>query len=112
MITSETVRRLALSFPETDEHPHFERTAFRVRKKIFATLDEKNRRLMVKLSPEDQSVFCLYDKQVIYPVPGGWGTKGATYIELTKVKRSMLKDALITAYNKTAPPELAQPLHN
>ena len=41
MVSIETVRKLALSFPETDEHPHFERRAFRVKKKIFATLSEK-----------------------------------------------------------------------
>jgi len=41
MISIDTVRDLALSFPETDEHPHFDRRAFRVKKKIFATLSEK-----------------------------------------------------------------------
>jgi hypothetical protein len=108
MVSIETVRQLALSFPETDEHPHFDRKAFRVKKKIFATLDEKNKRAMVKLSPEDQSVFCAFDKSIIYPVPGGWGLQGATYIDLGKVKRSMFKDALTVAYCTTAPPKLAE----
>lgn len=71
-------------------------------------MDEKLKRVMVKLSLKDQSVFCSFDKSVIYPVPGGWGTKGATYIELTKVKRTMLKDALTVAYCTTAPPKLAE----
>jgi hypothetical protein len=44
---------------------------------------------------------------MIYPVPGGWGTKGATYIELIKVKKTLLKDALLTAYCGVAPPKLA-----
>ena len=108
MITSKTVGTLALSFPETDEHPHFDRKAFRVRKKIFATLDEKRKRVMVKLNLTDQSVFCSFNDSVIYPVPGGWGMKGATYIELSKVSRSMLKDALTVAYCTTAPPKLAK----
>lgn len=38
MVSIETISQVALSFPETDEHPHFERFAFRVKKKIFATL--------------------------------------------------------------------------
>jgi predicted DNA-binding protein (MmcQ/YjbR family) len=107
MVRIETVRWLALSFPETDEHPHFHLKAFRVKKKIFATLDEKLKRVMVKLNVTDQSVFCVYDPSVIYPVPGGWGKKGATYFELSKVKSAMLKDAITTAYCTTAPPKLA-----
>jgi len=63
---------------------------------------------MVNLTPVDQSVFCSFDKSVIYPVPGRWGKKGATYIELTKIKKSMLKDALTMAYCKTAPAKLAK----
>ena len=108
MISMDTVRQIALAFPETDEHPHFHLRAFRVRKKIFATIDEKLKRLMVKLTLVDQSVFCAYDHSVIYPVPGGWGLKGSTYIELDKIKKDMLKDALTTAYCTTAPPKLAK----
>ena len=107
MVSIETVRELALSFPETDEYPHFHLKAFRVKKKIFATLNEKLKRVMVKLTPVDQSVFCAFDKNIIYPVPGGWGNKGATYIELNKVKKSMFKDALTTAYCAVAPKILA-----
>ena len=106
MVTIEAARLLALSFPETDEHPHFDKKAFRVKKKIFATLDEKNKRMMVKLSPTDQSVFCSFDKTVIYPVPGGWGRQGSTFIELRKVRKEMLRDAVTTAYCTVAPPKL------
>jgi predicted DNA-binding protein (MmcQ/YjbR family) len=106
MVTIETVRKLALSFPETDEHPHFDKKAYRVKKKIFATLDEKLKRVMVKLSPADQSVFCSFDKAVIYPVPGGWGRHGATYIEMRKVRKEMFRDALTMAYCTVAPPKL------
>ena len=61
---------------------------------------------MVKLSAIDQSVFCAYDKEVIFPVPGAWGKHGATFINLKKVKKSMLTDALTTAWKTTAPPKL------
>jgi hypothetical protein len=33
----EKIRRFTLSFPETTEASHFEKTSFRVKKKIFAT---------------------------------------------------------------------------
>ena len=107
MVSIATVRRLALGFPETDELPHFHRSAFRVKEKIFATLSEKEMTLMVKLSVVDQSVFCSFNTAVIYPVAGGWGRAGATFINLKKIKTSMFKDALRMAYCNVAPPALA-----
>jgi hypothetical protein len=108
MVPIDTVRKLALSFPETDEHPHFERTAFRVKKKIFATLLEKDHTLNLMLTSEDQSVFCAFDKTVIYPVANKWGLKGVTTVNLKKVKPAMLKDALTVAYCNKAPKKLAE----
>lgn len=107
MVSIEEVRELALSFPETDEHPHFERRAFRVKKKIFATLSEKDKTVSLKLTLHDQSVFCAFDKSVIYPVPGGWGRMGFTFVDLKKVRKAMFKDALTTAYCTVASPKLS-----
>lgn len=41
MISAQTVRKLALAFYEAEEFPHFDKTSFRVKKKVFATLNEK-----------------------------------------------------------------------
>ena len=60
------------------------------------------------LSPVDQSVFCAYDKAIIYPVPNKWGKKGATIVELKKVRKDLFKDALTTAYCHKAPKELSE----
>ncbi|MFA7419123.1 MAG: MmcQ/YjbR family DNA-binding protein [Melioribacteraceae bacterium] len=98
MIKIDVLRQLATSFPDTTEEPHFDKISFRVNKKIFATFDEKNKRVVVKLSQQDQSLFCTFDKAVMYPVNGTWGIQGWTVIELEKVKKGMLKDALKTAY--------------
>jgi len=108
MVSTETVRQLALAFPETEELPHFHLTSFRVKKKIFTTMDEKLGRVMVKLNLKDQSVFCSFDKTIIYPVPGGWGRMGCTFVNLEKVRKSMLKDAMTAAYCTVAPPKLAE----
>jgi hypothetical protein len=108
MITIEQARKIALTLPETEEKPHFHLTSFRVKNKIFATIHADKNYVMVKLTPIDQSVFCSYNKEVIFPVPGGWGKKGATFINLKKVKKSMLIDALTTAWKTTAPPKLTE----
>jgi len=108
MITIEQARKSALSLPETEEKPHFDLTSFRVKNKIFATIQADKNYVMAKLSKIDQSVFCAYNKEVIFPVPGGWGKRGATFINLKKVKKSMLLDALTTAWKTTAPSKLVE----
>ena len=108
MITIEQAKKAALSLPETEEKPHFDLTSFRIKNKIFATIHADKNYVMAKLSAIDQSVFCSYNKEVIFPVPGGWGKKGATFIDLKKVNKSMLLDALSTAWKTTAPPKLVE----
>jgi hypothetical protein len=108
MVSVETVRKMALTFEEAVELPHFERTSFRVNKKIFATMDLEKKLVCVMLSPVDQSVFTAFDPSVIYPVPNKWGLKGATYVELKKVRKDMLKDMLTVAYCTVAPKKLSE----
>ena len=79
-----------------------------MKKKIFATLLEKDQTLNLMFTPEDQSVFCAFDKTVIYPVANKWGLKGVTTVNLKKVKLAMLKDALTVAYCSKAPKKLAE----
>src|SRR5688572_17949685 len=98
MISTSMARQLALSLPESEEKKHFDLPDFRVKNKIFASLHEDKDLMMVKLNLVDQSVFCSFDKTIIYPVPRGWGRKGATFINLKKVKKQMLLDALTTAW--------------
>lgn len=100
MISIHEFKTLALSLPGVLEQPHFEKTSFRTRKKIFATVSESNHLACVKLSPIDQSVFCAFDKTIIYPVNNKWGKQGWTFVELKKIKKNMLKDLLKTAYTE------------
>jgi hypothetical protein len=109
MVSNDTFRQIALSFAGSTEAPHFEKASFRVVKKIFATLDEKNRMACVKLSVIDQHVFAAFDKTVIYPVPNKWGLQGWTMISLAHIRKAMCVDAVsqawlnTTAGKKTAP---------
>ena len=41
MVSIKNVRDMALAFDDVVEMPHFEKTSFRVNKKIFLTIDEK-----------------------------------------------------------------------
>jgi len=107
VITVDTLRKLALSFPEVIEAPHFEKTSFRVNKKIFATYDNTKHQACIKLSEIDQDVFSSFDKSVIFPVDNKWGKLGWTIIDLNIVSDDVFTDALMTAYCEVAPKKLA-----
>ena len=108
MISLAVAKQLALSFPEAEERSHFEKPDFRIRNKIFAVLHTDRYCMVIKLSPVDQSVFCAFDASIIYAVAGGWGRQGWTTINLKKVKKAMLADALATAWKTVAPPALVK----
>lgn len=99
MVDNDTFRSIALSFANTEEHPHFHRKAFRIKSKtIFATLDEAAQTANLKLTEVDQSVFCEVDKEIIYPVPNAWGKQGWTTVDLKKISKKLLTEALKIAY--------------
>lgn len=107
MVAFAVLRKLALSFPETKEAPHFGKISFRVNKKIFATYDESNGIVSLKLSAVDQNVFSTADRTAIYPVDNKWGKQGWTLIETRKVNKDLFADALTAAYCQVAPKKLA-----
>jgi len=108
MVSIDTFRKLALSFPEATEEPHFEKTSFRVKKKIFATYDDINKTACIKLSEINQDVFASVDRTIIYPVDNKWGKQGWTIIEMKKVSKELFIDALTTAYCVVAPKKLSE----
>ena len=87
MVDTESFKTIALSFPGTIEAPHFEKTAFRSKRRIFATLDLTLQRAVLKLTVIDQSVFSAIDPSIIYPVNNKWGKQGWTCVELKKVRK-------------------------
>ena len=98
MVKAEDAKAIALSLPGTDEHPHFNRIAFRVKKKIFATLSFEDKTLNLMFTPTEQFIFCPPGSDVIFPIPNGWGRRGATTIDLTKANKKLVTAALKEAY--------------
>ena len=98
MVTVKNFREMALSFPDAVEEPHFHLASFRVKKKIFSTLDEKQNRAMIKLPVSEQFVFCSYDNSIFSPVPGSWGSQGSTFVNLANANNKIVKEALQLAY--------------
>ena len=112
MIGPDDVRRLALSLPEAHEEPHFDSTSFRVRKKIFATMDPAfaEPSLVLKLDPEDQHNLSEARPGVVAAIDGYWGRNGWTRVNTGDLDESELAGFLRMAWLNVAPKRLAQAL--
>ena len=100
MITEELFAQMALSFPGTEQVPHFERVGFKeIGKRMFATYLQNDNTANIFLTPNEQAVFCQME-EYIYPIPNKWGEKGATTFELNIVPQHIIMEALLSAYNE------------
>ena len=111
MITAATFRKKALQFDQVSEKPHFEKASFRIREKIFATLDSINKRATLKLNETDQSVYCLIRPAFATPATGAWGKQGWTIFDLKKAPGNIITEALGKAYLNVAPKKKFQTLY-
>ena len=106
MLDAQTVRELALALPEVEEHDHWGRPSFRVRGKIFATLWPDQQRAMLKLPLAEQAALVMIDPETFSAVPGTWGQRGSTYVQLQTVERADFLAALKMAWRGAAPKRL------
>jgi len=97
MATAAEVRKLALSLEGTTTHPHFERTAFKVRR-IYATLAGDGLSLNVKLTPDEQAFKTMLAPDIYTAIPNGWGRQGWTTIDLARIGTEELEAVLRMAW--------------
>lgn len=93
---------MALRFEGVEEIPHFDKTSFRFRKMIFATLHTAQNRACLKLSEIQQDLFLLADASSVSIVPNSWGKLGWTYFYLDTVRKTIMAEALESAYTHVA----------
>ena len=97
-------RRLALALPEATEAPHFDRTSFRVRDKIFATVDPDGRGMNVFVDDEQREMMTKVDPQAYETRM--WGKSGYLHVHLTKAKARDVEALLYSAWRRRAPKQL------
>ena len=98
-MTAADFRRIALSFPDVDEHEHAGQPAFTVGGRRFAGLASVAQGYgNLTLTPEVQAEFVADAPDVFVPIPGGFGRMGHTHIILAAADKETLHDALLTAY--------------
>ncbi len=101
MIHSKTFFNLGLALDGVSIKSHKTIVRFYANHKIMASLNAPEKRATVKLSVEQQDLFCLYDKAIMYPVPNKWGKLGWTHINLSLATKEMVKEALQEAWRTT-----------
>jgi hypothetical protein len=104
-------RKLALSLPDTAQAPHFDRTAFRTPRRIFATLGPDGRSVNLLLEPDQQTALVESHPEAFQPIAGGWGRQGWTTMTLAEVSVAEAKSVVADAHAlaNVAPRKAARP---
>lgn len=102
MSTAAQFRKIALALEGTTQAPHFDRTAFKV-KRIFATLSADGREANFKFTPDDQALKCTVAPDAFSAVPNAWGRQGWTTGILANLTAPELRAALEMAWRHAQP---------
>ena len=100
----DTARRFALSLPETTEQPHFEKSSFRVKGKIFATVPVGGKHLHVNVEVDEGQALAEELPEAFEPIVWGKQTKTDWIrVTLAKADREIVQELLEDAWRRKAP---------
>ncbi len=109
-MTQDDIRLIALSLPEAQEHPHFDRPSFRVRGRIFATLppvgEDGIRKVVLKLPVLVKESLTETDPDAVVSL-GNWDRGGWTQLDIGRMDEARLADLTRLAWRQVAPKKLA-----
>lgn len=96
-MTSEELIQFILTLEGVTQKKHFEREAFSA-KRIFATISLKEMTLNVKLTPNEQKIFCQVKYACVQKIANKWGEQGWTTIYYNQAENSLLREIIYSAY--------------
>ena len=92
---------MALALEGASEGAHMGHPDFRVDKRIFASLHSDDQFGMVKLTPDQQSLFLEDHPEMFVPEAGAWGRSGCTRVILKAAAEEAVGEALTLAWQNT-----------
>src|SRR5438445_5329880 len=101
-MTPARLRKLALSLEGVEERPHMDRTAFRTKRKIFATLGT-DQRVNVMIEPAERREMLFETFPKTFFSLGGWTRLGYVAVDLASVDDEMLRELLTDAWRDALP---------
>lgn len=102
MATAALLRKLALALDGTTAAPHFDRTAFKV-KRNFVTLAGDGLTANFKFTPDEQALKCEIHPRAFSQVTNAWGQQGWTQCILAEITEKDLAAALKMAWRHALP---------
>lgn len=103
-MTSDEFRTMALALPETSEAPHYGAPAFRVGKKMFATMTPDGTLAKVKVPQRERMIALLEDAPETFVTVEKYTQKdGVVGVLLATVDPLLMRDLLTDSYADVAP---------
>jgi hypothetical protein len=106
----DVLRALVAALPEAAEVETWGHPTFRVRGKMFATMDVVGTQASVKATLEDQAALVAEDPGT-YAIPSYVGRHGWVSVRLAGVCREELRELLTDAWRATAPRRLVRTVY-
>jgi hypothetical protein len=103
MANAESFTRTAVALPDVLAAPHFERTAFKV-KRIFATLASNGKSANLNFTPDEQELKCMVAPALFHRIDNGWGRQGWTTMWLAEATDEDVRAALEMAHAHATEP--------
>lgn len=106
-MTPARFRKLVLALEGVTEVPHMNRTAYRTKRKIFATIGD-NRRVHLIVEPEDRREALIESFPKVFFSLGGWSKLGYVAVEISKVDEALFTELVTEAYEGALPKKSAR----
>ncbi len=104
-MTAAAFKKIALAMPDAMEAPHFDRSSFRIKKKIFATLTADGKEAMVRVFPTARAHALIREQPDAFFSHGGWTERhGSLGVRLAAVDAAQLRELVSASYERVAQP--------
>ncbi|CAM3674065.1 MmcQ/YjbR family DNA-binding protein [Brevibacillus invocatus] len=107
MVTTDDVRGLALSLPETEEHEHWGKCSFRVRNKIFAVIQPDGVSVAMKTTHDNRDAYTSMAPEVFH-VPDSFAKLSYMMVRIDRIDQKECSDLLIQAWKLVSPKKLVK----
>jgi hypothetical protein len=101
-MTPAQFRKLVLSLEGVEAVPHMERTAFRTKRKIFATLGD-DKRVNIMVEPAERRDALLDSFPEAFFSLGGWTRLGYIAVDIAKADPDIFRELVNDAYRAALP---------
>ena len=101
-MTPARFRKIVLSLEGVEAAPHMDRTAFRTKRKIFATIGD-DRRVNLVVEPLERREALLESFPEVFFSLGGWTRLGYVAVDLSKVDEDLLRELVTDAWRAALP---------